>query len=93
MDYKVKKTIVNFAIVATISAVNVKISADVASGNDSILHRTLSRSLVGTNNEEYQEYLEARRRYTPNQFGQNKIDLIKILSFPNDVNYDDYKQK
>ena len=94
MAHEIKKEISKgLVFLIAFSAISLKINADIASGKDSILNRTFSRYIDGMNEERYQEYLGARRRDIANRLEPERINWIKLLSFPNDINYDDYKQK
>lgn len=89
----VKKTAERLILVATIFALETNLSTNIISGNDSVLNRAFHQYVLGVDEISYQKYLYATRKSIANRVGQERINLIKILSFPNNVNYGDYKSR
>lgn len=63
---------------------------DILSGNDSIFSRYLFKPIFQQTEEEYQHFLEDRRKFTAD-YGD--VNFIKLLTFPNNINYEDYKSR
>ena len=76
----------------SIGLYGVVVAAHTDVGSDSPFARYLSKPLLGFTEKQYQEYLIERRKFMANE-NSEAIPIVSLLTFPWNVNYDDYKSK
>jgi len=87
-----KKSILRWTLPPVIGYLMTRPTMDFLAGNETIHSRFFARSLVGLAEEEYQVGLDDYRIIVAD-VGNPFTLIIKLYTFPNDINYDDYKSK
>ena len=90
MNREMKKTLAEILIFLSLGPYWFAGAGHMHVGSDSPIARYLSKPIAQFTEEQYQEYLIERRKFMANE-NPKFIPLAKLLTFPWNVNYDDYK--